>query len=114
MMPPVHRNQSSVSRLLGGLYEQTHLPASSTITNFVHQSTWIHTMEVSHDTEVKARIHGVSAQMKTFQYLYGIMLAELILQHADNLSRMLQYKCLSAAEGHSMCVARMAVKTEEY
>ena len=68
-------------------------------------------MEVSHDTEVKARIHGVSAQMKTFQYLYGVMLAELNLQHADSLSITLQHKCFSAAGG--MEVARMTVETPE-
>ena len=38
------------------------------------------------DTEMKIRIHGVSFHMNTFRYLYGIMLGELLLTHADNLS----------------------------
>ena len=51
----------------------------------------------------------VSAQMGMFQYLYGIMLSEMILRHADNLSRTLQHKSLSAEEGQQ--VAQVTVDT---
>ena len=44
-----------------------------------------------------------------FQYLYGIMLSEMILRHADNLSRTLQHKSLSAEEGQQG--AQMTVDT---
>ena len=44
------------------------------------------------DTEMKVRIHGVSLHMNTFRYLYGIMLGELLLKHADNLSWTMQHK----------------------
>lgn len=47
--------------------------------------------------------------MKTFDYLYGNTLGELILRHSDNLSRTLQSKSLSAAEGQQ--AAKMTVKT---
>ena len=47
--------------------------------------------------------------MDMFQYLYGIMLSEMILRHADNLSRTLQHKSLSAEEGQQ--VAQMTVDT---
>ena len=48
--------------------------------------------------------------MDMFQYLYGIMLSEIILlRHADNLSRTLQHKSLSAEEGQQ--VAQMTVDT---
>ena len=45
----------------------------------------------------------------TFQYLYGIMLSEMILRHMDNLSRTLQHKFLSAEKGQQ--VAKMTVDT---
>ena len=51
------------------------------------------------------------AQMSTFPYLYGTMLAEMILKHADNLSSTLQHKLMSAAEGPH--VAAMTVSTLE-
>ena len=47
--------------------------------------------------------------MKTFRYLYGIMLGELLLNHADNLSWTQQHKSLSAADGQQM--ASMTVET---
>ncbi len=73
------------------------------------QSTWEEALTVAHDTETKARIQGVSSQMSTFDYLYGSQLGELILRHTDNLSRTLQHKSLSAAEGQQ--VAAMAIET---
>ena len=56
-----------------------------------------------------ARIQGLSAQIDMFQYLYGIMLSEMIIRHAENLSRSLQHKSLSAEEGQQ--VAQMTVDT---
>ena len=83
---------------------------SSILTNFeVLQDTWEEAVEVVKDTEAKARIRGVSTQMKTFDYLFGNVLGELILKHADNLSSTLQHTSLSAAEGQQ--VAHMTVET---
>ena len=83
---------------------------SSIISNYeALQSTWEEALAITKDTEAKARIQGVSAQMDMFQYLYGIMLSEMILRHADNLSRNLQNKSLSAEEGQQ--VAQMTVDT---
>ena len=64
---------------------------------------------MTRDTEAKARLQGVSAQMKSFRFLFGVMLGELILRHTDNLSRTLQHKAFSAAEGQE--TARMTVDT---
>ena len=64
-----------------------------------------------HDTEAKARIHGVSAQMETFNYLYGAILGETILRHTDNLSSTLQHKTLSAAEGQQVAIMTIATLT---
>ncbi len=73
------------------------------------QSTWEEAITAAHDTGTKARIQGVSSQMSTFDYLYGNILGELILRHTDNLSRTLQHKTLSAAEGQQ--VAQMTLET---
>ena len=46
--------------------------------------------------------------MKTFDFLIGILLGELILRHSDNLSRTLQSPKISAAEAQK--VVAMTVK----
>ena len=71
--------------------------------------TWDEATEVVKDTESKARIQGVRAQVKTFNFLFGSILGEMVLRHTDNLSRTLQDKALSAAEGQQ--VADMVVHT---
>ncbi len=48
------------------------------------------------DTEMKARIHGVSAQMKKFDFFFGVSLG--LLRHSDNLSKTMQKTDMSAAE----------------
>ena len=60
---------------------------------------WSTTLEHTRDTEMKSRIQGVAAQMATFNFYFGSSLALLILRHADNLSKSLQKKDMSAAEG---------------
>ena len=82
----------------------------SIISNYsVLMSTWDEATEVVKDTESKARIQGVRAQMKTFNFLFGSVLGEMVLRHTDNLSRTLQDKALSATEGQQ--VADMVVCT---
>ena len=52
---------------------------STIISNYeALQNTWEEALAITKDTEAKARIQGVSAQMDMFQYLYGIMLSEMI------------------------------------
>ena len=83
---------------------------ASIMSNFeALQNTWEEAVDVVSDTEVKARIRGVSAVMSTFDYLYGNVLGEMLLKHADNLSSTLQQKTISAAEGQQ--VAQMTVQT---
>ena len=83
---------------------------SSIISNYeALQNTWEEVLAVTKYTKAKARIQGVSAQMDMFQYLYGIMVSEMILRHADNLSRTLERKYFSAEEGQQ--VAQMTVDT---
>ena len=75
------------------------------------RETWEISISNIKDTEMKSRIIGVSTQMETFKYLYGIMLGHLILSHSDNLSRTLQKSNISAAEGHE--VAHVVVQPLE-
>ena len=60
---------------------------SSVVDNYnVRQSTWEEVVEIARDTETKARIIGVAAQMKTFGFLFGTILSEMLLRHTDNLN----------------------------
>jgi len=43
------------------------------------EDTWEEALAVVHESEVKARINGVASIMKTFDFLFGLMLAERIL-----------------------------------
>ena len=60
--------------------------------------TWEKDVSVVQDTEAKARIHEVSIMMSNFNYLFGKILGEMLLKHADNLSSTLQHKTFSAGE----------------
>ena len=75
----------------------------------VINKTWDEALSATKDTEAKARIRGVAAQMMTFPYFFGSMLSEVLLSHTDNLSKTLQHSTLSAAEGQQ--VATMTVAT---
>ena len=54
------------------------------------------------DTEMKARIQGMSAQMKKIEFFFGVWLGLLILRHTNNLSRTEQKGDTSAAEGQEV------------
>ena len=83
---------------------------ASIVSNYgLLQNTWEEALEIARDTETKARIHGVAAQMKSFDFLFGTILGEMLLRHTDNLSQTLQKKTISAAEGQQ--VGRMVIDT---
>ena len=52
--------------------------------------------------------------MKTFNFLFGTILGEMLLLHTDNMSQTLQKKTISAGEGqqvgkvvnHTLCILR--------
>ena len=54
----------------------------------------------SRDMEMSASVNGIAAQFDKYDFLYDVMLGETVLKLVDNLSRNLQLKMLSAAEGH--------------
>ena len=70
---------------------------------------WAESLERVKDTEMKARIQGVSAQMMRFDYFFGVSLGLLILRHTDNLSKTMQKADILAAEGQAIAV--MTVST---
>ena len=82
---------------------------ASVLSNYtVLQAMWEDAADIIRDTDTKARIRGVAAQMETFDFFFGLVLGEVLLRHTDNLSRTLQNKKCSAAEGQA--VAQMTVK----
>ena len=48
----------------------------------VLNATWHEVSGVAKQSELKARINGVAAKMKVFNFLFGIMLAKNLLKHA--------------------------------
>ena len=75
----------------------------------VLQELWKEVLPDTQCTEMRARLIGVSNQMKKFSFLFGVALGKLIFRHSDNLSRTLQKSDTSAAEGQS--IAAMTVAT---
>ena len=72
---------------------------NSIITNYSFlQDLWQWSLENCTDTEMKARTRGVETYMKNFDFVYGVLLGELVLGHNDNLSRTLQDPKLSAVQ----------------
>ncbi len=46
------------------------------------------------DTEMKARIVGVAAQMEKFDFFFGVELGRKVLNMVDNLSLTASYKAV--------------------
>ena len=65
------------------------------------QELWYESKDLTKDTEMKTRIIGVELQMKTFNYLFGVLLSERILTPTDNSSKSLQRTDVSAEEGQT-------------
>ena len=61
------------------------------------------------DREAKARIHGLQAQMQTFDYFFGLRLGILLLRHGDDLSTSLRAKNLCPIEAQK--IAKSTVNT---
>ena len=54
------------------------------------QSVWEEALEYVKDSDMKARIRGVSTHMRNFDFFFGTMLGHLILSHSDTFSRTFQ------------------------
>ena len=80
----------------------------SIVDNFeVLQHLWEESLEYVKESEMRARILGVSDRMMKFDFFFGPILSETVLSHSDNLSRTLQKGDISASEGQG--VAEMTV-----
>ena len=73
----------------------------------VLQHLWEESLEYVKESEMRARILGVSDRMMKFDFFFGAILGETVLSHSDNLSRTLQKGDISASEGQG--VAEMTV-----
>ena len=65
-------------------------------------ATWEEALDVAKQSKLKAKINGVAAKMNEFEFLFCIMLAELLLRHCDNLSKTIQCSSMPAIEAHSL------------
>ena len=74
----------------------------SMLDNEVLLCVWEESKNLQIDSEMKARIIGVETQMLTSNFLFGISLGTVILQHSDNLSKSLQHDTITAAEGQQL------------
>lgn len=81
------------------------------------QSTWYAAKQATKDTEMKARITGVAAQMEKFEFFFGIEVGRKCLSMADNLSRALQSATISACEGQGVVLktiqALQSIRSDE-
>ena len=50
-----------------------------------YETLWEEVKESPLDSEIKARVIGVEAQMNDFNFLFGVSLGALVLNHSDNL-----------------------------
>ena len=60
---------------------------------------WEESLDYVKETDMRSRIIGVQMCMRSFDFLFGAMLGELLLRHTDNLSKALQSPGISAADG---------------
>jgi len=72
---------------------------------------WDACLESKIDTGTRARILGCQAQMKKFQFFFGLQLSQRLFAHTDNLLKSLQSKRLSATTGQNL--ARLTVNALE-
>ena len=69
----------------------------SVISNYSElQELWEEAKTIVQDTEAIGRLNEAATSMEKFDFLFRVLLGELILKHADNLSKTLQKETLSS------------------
>ena len=68
----------------------------------VLQHPWEEAELEAKESDIRAQLIGVGSQMTSFDFYFDVYLGEMILPHMDNLSKTLQKKELSAAEGQQV------------
>ena len=72
------------------------------------QQLWEDCLQENLTRDVRSRIIGCQAQMKTFSFLFGLCMGQRLYCHTDNLSKALQNENMSTVSDH-----RLALLTEE-
>ena len=72
---------------------------------------WDECLCESLEADVKARVSGCKAQMKSFKFFFGINLGFKVYSITDNLSKTIQGESMSAVESQE--VAGLTIKTLE-
>lgn len=60
---------------------------------------WNEYLETNLEPDIRGRIVGCQAQMRLFNFFFGLILSQRIFSHTDNLSKTLQEVKISAASG---------------
>ena len=76
--------------------------------NVMLEATWEEAVDIVKESDIKARINGVAAKMKEFDFLFCLMLSETILKHTDNLSKTIRATSMPAVEGCRL--SRLCIK----
>ena len=71
--------------------------------------TWCQDSKNNSDPDSRARAGGLLKRMKSFNFMYGLKLSMMVLDHTDNLSATLQTTNLWAADAPE--TARLVVDT---
>ena len=79
----------------------------------VLQGLWQAVLDDNVHPEVRTRVIGVQTKMESFDFFFGISLAELVLSHGDNLSATLQSSTISATEGQHVASMTKQLLTKE-
>ena len=85
-----------------GLSGRTEALASITENYDVLQLTWEAARDAVRNTEMRARISSVAAQMEKFDFFFGVELGRKVLNVVDNLSHTLQATAISACEAQTV------------
>lgn len=60
----------------------------SIINNYeILHKLWEESLDIVKETEMRSRIRGISVCMNSFDFFYGLVLGEFLLNHSDNLSK---------------------------
>uniref|UniRef100_A0A1X7TTB8 DUF4371 domain-containing protein n=1 Tax=Amphimedon queenslandica TaxID=400682 RepID=A0A1X7TTB8_AMPQE len=70
---------------------------------------WDESLQIVKDTELKTRILGVQAQMKKFDFFFGVSLGFLLLKHTDNLSKTIQKEDICATEAQHVTSLTLSI-----
>ena len=60
---------------------------------------WIISLDEKLQSDIRGRIIGCQAQMKTFNFFFGLNLGQRLFSHTDNLSKTSQQTRMSAVSG---------------